>query len=643
MEVATKELTKKTVPEGYKRTEVGLIPEDWKVKKLVELTPEVNKYGIVDGPFGSNLKSEHYRKKGIPVISSGFVTQGRFEGSDYNFVDKSKFLKEKRSAVAPGDIVMAKIGARCGISAIMPDGHEIGLLSGNALKISIDELKYSKYFVWQYLFHLYKTGGIDDIKTTGAQPAISITNLRKIKVPLPPNLEEQRVIAEALSGVDELIASLDTLIEKKQKIKKGTMQQLLTGKKRLPGFRREWEEKSFYQCFHFLKSGTNSRSDLSNKGSIGYIHYGDIHAKWTGVLDCDNDSIPCINQNKVKHLPQLEEGDLILADASEDYEGIGAGIEVRNVNGRKIVAGLHTILLRAKDDCLADGFKAYITSIKKVKKSLIEVATGTTVYGISKSKLMQVDILLPPTIEEQKAIAQILGDMDEEIQSLQQKRAKYQKIKQGMMQELLTGKTRLVKEEQEDSSEINRQGHNWEFDEAVLASVLTDRFGSKKYPLGRFKRTKFNYLVRRFLESKVDRFLNKAAGPYNPETRYRGPEKIALKNGYVKEWGNGKYSGLIADENIEKALSYFEKWHGMEAIDWLEERFKYAKNEDLELLTTVDMARVELKKEARDVTLSTIKDVIESHPEWKPKLERDIFSDGNIKKAIRKSINLFGK
>jgi type I restriction enzyme S subunit len=128
---------------GYKQTEVGVIPEDWTVDTVASVTPRNTRNGIVDGPFGSNLKTIHYRKTGIPIITSGYVTEGCFSAVSYLYVDQQKFAEEKRSAVRPGDIVMAKIGARCGSSAILPEWHQTGVLSGNALKITVDQSRHS--------------------------------------------------------------------------------------------------------------------------------------------------------------------------------------------------------------------------------------------------------------------------------------------------------------------------------------------------------------------------------------------------------------------------------------------------------------------------------------------------------------------
>jgi len=204
----------------------------------------------------------------------------------------------------------------------------------------------------------------------------------------------------------------------------------------------DWRVITFGEAFSFLSTGNNSRSETKEQGTIQYIHYGDIHTKWRYVLDCDNDNIPFIDEIKVKSLPKLEEGDLIIADASEDYEGIGVSVEIKNIKNRKIVSGLHTFLLRGDKRIFVDGFKGYIQAMKPVKNELRKIATGISVYGISKNNLK--NVLIPvPTLSEQKAIAKALSDIDNLITSLEKLIDKKRKIKQGTMQQLLTGKKRL--------------------------------------------------------------------------------------------------------------------------------------------------------------------------------------------------------
>ncbi len=171
--------------------------------------------------------------------------------------------------------------------------------------------------------------------------------------------------------------------------------------------------------------------------------------------------------------------------------------------------------------------------------------------------------------------------------------------------------------------------------------MLAKQFGSEKFPLGRMRRMKLTYLLRRHLEGHAEGYLKKAAGPYNPKTKFGGPETIALRKGYVREHKSGDLQGFVAGENIAQAEAWFDQWYGPEARGWLE-RFRQRKNEELELLATVDMAAEEVRSRGQEVTVATVKDVIEAGPEWKPKLSRDVFSDGRIARAIETCRTLFG-
>jgi len=214
----------------FKDSELGRIPKSWEVKPLLKLTK--GRFGIVDGPFGSNLKTEHYKSEGIPVIQSGFVTTGQFRAKKYVYVDDEKFNAEIRSAVKNGDIVMAKIGAQAGRCAIMPTGHPTGILAGNSLKITTDEESLLAKYLQNLLSHLYITGEIQNLRTETAQPAISIATLKRYKVKVP-SLLEQRKIIEVLSAIETKLESSKEKSEKFQFLKKSLMQDLLTGKVRV--------------------------------------------------------------------------------------------------------------------------------------------------------------------------------------------------------------------------------------------------------------------------------------------------------------------------------------------------------------------------------------------------------------------------
>lgn len=431
---------------GYKQTEVGVIPNDWAIDSVDSVPAKGGKNGIVDGPFGSNLKTIHYRKSGTPIITSGYVTEGSFFAASYLYVDKEKFEQEKRSAVVGGDIVMAKIGARCGASAILPEAHEPGILSGNALKISVDQKRHSTFYIWQVLWNLYTSNRIDVLRTVGAQPAISMANLKKFRIPLPP-LPEQRAIATALSDVDALLAKLDALIAKKRELKQATMQQLLTGQTRLPGFSGEWEVKRLGELFSFCGGHTASRDQLSDAGYC-YLHYGDIHLSQKTFIDVDAEflEIPklVVELNKVNTTSLLKDGDVVFVDASEDDEGTSKHVVVLNPHDRPYISGLHTIVAKSKNDRIDNLFKRYCFQTRSIKEQFRFFAVGTKVSGISKTNVAKVEIRFPSAKDEQNTIATVLADMDAEISALEQRSQKTRAVKQGMMQELLTGRIRLV-------------------------------------------------------------------------------------------------------------------------------------------------------------------------------------------------------
>ena len=238
--------------------------------------------------------------------------------------------------------------------------------------------------------------------------------------------------------------------------------------------------------------------------------------------------------------------------------------------------------------------------------------------------------------------------MGAEIATLETKLAKTRQLKQGMMHNLLTGKIRLVSAtanitvvpEQRDFVRTATSSHNWQINEAVIIAVLAKHFGSEQYPLARKRCTKLTYLLHRHVERKAEGYLKKAAGPYNPATRYKGPEGIAQKNGYVRAHHNGTYQGFVAAANIAQAEDYFQQWYGQEALAWLEQ-FRLKKTDELELLTTVDMAMEDLHCEGKAIQVGTVKQVIHDHPEWIAKLRRELFSDINIARAMQACRKLF--
>lgn len=419
---------------GYKKIEMGIIPDDWEIKYLGELAT------LRTGPFGSALHKSDYILDGVPVINPMHIVDGQVVPTRTMTITNiaAKHLSEFQLCL--GDIIMGRRGdmGRCAVIG----AEQVGWICGTGSLIIRSNAEIVPDFLQRVLSSPSIIALIEEASVGSTMINLNQKVLQGLSIQVPP-LEEQRIISSALCDIDHLINSLDKLIAKKRDIKQGAMQELLTGKRRLPGFTTEWEVKIIGEIFQFLPTANNSRSDMSDQGEIKYLHYGDIHTKWKSFVDCGVDDLPRIHKSKVRNIPLLEDGDLVMADASEDYDGIGISVEANNATGRNVVAGLHTLLLRGNKGVLADGFKGYLQYIPDFRAALMRIATGISVYGISKGNIKDISILLPP-VSEQQAIAKIISDMDAEITTLERKREKTRALKQGMMQELLTGRTRLV-------------------------------------------------------------------------------------------------------------------------------------------------------------------------------------------------------
>lgn len=471
-------------------------------------------------------------------------------------------------------------------------------------------------------------------KTQGTSiKGVTVENIAQMEIELPPQ-EEQTAIAEALSDIDNLISSQQKLIEKKKAIKQGTMQELLTGKKRLPGFSGKWTNTTLGRCFSkIVGGGTPSRaiSEFWN-GEIPWATVKDF-ATFNPYKTQEYISEAGLNHSSTHLIPK---GTLITSTRM----GIG-----------KIV--IYYVDVAINQDLKAlfvsdDVSKEYIYHLFGMVGKIIEsLGNGSTVKGIRIEQLKNLSIVLPKK-NEQQAIAQVLSDMDSEIEQLEKKLAKYQQIKQGMMQELLTGRIRLVDADGKEQPKTQifqekqpQPAHNHHFDDAVMIAGIVNAFYSEKYPLGRKKVQKLLYLVRRKEQADISAFHKKAAGPYADEVRYKGGEPIAQKNKYIQVKRSEKGSRFEKGVQMQQALTYLQDWGKQGDVDWLVSQFQYTSVNELELLATVDMAICDLHREGKEISVASIKDLIRSNKEWRDKLKKTYFRDSDIQRAIKKCEDLF--
>ena len=259
-----------------------------------------------------------------------------------------------------------------------------------------------------------------------------------------PSLPEQKKIADFLSSVDSRIQMLTEKKELLEQYKKGMMQKLFSQEIRFKDDNGndypDWKEKKLGEVLRFVNSNSYSRNQLNyDKGTVRNVHYGDIHTKYNSLLKVKEEKIPYINPNidttKMTDEQYVIEGDLIIADASEDYEDVGKCVEIIDLQDYKLVAGLHTFIARDIDD-FALGFKTLLMRSQFVRKQIMRMAQGISVLGISKSNLSKI-ILYIPSLPEQQKIADFLSAIDRKIELVNSQIELSKEYKKGLLQRMM--------------------------------------------------------------------------------------------------------------------------------------------------------------------------------------------------------------
>lgn len=397
--------------------------------------------------------------------------------------------------------------------------------------------------------------------------------------------------------------------------------------------KKDWEEKLLGEVISVFRGGSPRpiQNFITNESNgLNWIKIGDTSPKGKYIKDTREKIIP----EGEKYSRRVNVGDFLLSNSMS----FGRPYIL------KTEGCIHDgwLVLQNYDLHFESEFLYYLLTSKLVIDQYKSKASGSGVLNLNKELVKNVSLQYPK-ISEQTRIATILSDMDSEIEALEQKLAKARQIKQGMMQELLTGRIRLIETVKTEKPKA-KKGHNEHINDAVLIGTMAACFGSDNFPMTRFKYTKVSYLLKRYKEEQDTGYLKKAAGPYKPQTRYGGAEKIALQNKYVVSrqatYKGTAYEGFVSGEDVNEAIAYFKEWYGEEALQWIN-KFKFEKNDNLELWATVDMAIQDLKKEGKLANVATVKQIIKENKEWKDKLKRPAFSDDNIHNAIIKMDTLF--
>jgi len=409
----------------YKETEVGIIPSDWDVKKIAEV-------GDVRGgkrlPKGYSL-TEHPTPH--PYVRVADMYQGGVSTEDIRYVPEGAFSLIQNYRILSSDVFISVAGT-LGLVGKVPSELDGANLTENADRIT--NLDCDQDFLIAQLRSDRVQEQIDSVRTVGAQPKLALSRIREFLIPLPPR-PEQRAIADALSDVDALIERLDALIAKKRAIKTAAMQRLLTSQQRLPGFSTPWTTKRLGEIGDFAKGKGIPKKDTVESG-IPCVRYAELYTHHRDII---RDFVSFIPESVAESARQLKKGDVLFAGSGETKEEIG--MCAAYLSDEEAYAGGDIVILSPKSG--DPRFLGYALNAPEAVEQKSSMAQGDAIVHLYARHLSELKISLPPEAE-QRAIATILSDMDAEIEALQARRDKTQAIKQGMMQELLTGRTRLV-------------------------------------------------------------------------------------------------------------------------------------------------------------------------------------------------------
>ena len=405
---------------GYKQTEVGVIPEEWEVNRLGDCAT------FRTGPFGTALHKSDYTHDGIPVVNPMHIVDGGIVPTRSMTITEQAARSLSEFRLKPGEIVMGRRGdmGRCAVV----QSHEAGWLCGTG-SVVIRPKEADARFLQRLLSSPSAIAAIEDASVGTTMVNLNHGTLATLRLQFPP-LPEQRAIATALSDVDGLLGGLDRLIAKKRDLKQAAMQQLLTGQTRLPGFHGEWEVKTLGKLLQEIGDGaTPSTAEPRNFG-------GGIN--WVVIDDIKDEIFTTATTLTERGLQSCaatlwQPGTLILSTGATIGEVGIARVPVATKQG---ICGLVVNLDEATPTFLKYWFVL-------TKSSLLSKAQGSTIKEVRAPTLIKFE-LRTPSVSEQTAIAEVLTEMDGELAVLEQRREKTRALKQAMMQELLTGRTRLV-------------------------------------------------------------------------------------------------------------------------------------------------------------------------------------------------------
>jgi len=414
------ELSVDAASPGYKLTEAGVVPEDWEISTVgVEFSVQLGKMLDAEKNIGTSK----------PFLGNRAVQWGRVDPTCIGQI-KLTARDLQRYRLRDGDLLVCE-GGEVGRAAIWRNELDECYYQ-KALHRLRSKRGYSPALMLNVLRKHAASGVLQNFVTQTSIAHLPKDKFEEVPIPLPGKVE-QEAIAETLSDADTLIESLEQLIAKKRQIKQGTMQALLTGKQRLPGFNDEWQRCHLADLVAFHKGKGLPKSALDAFALTPCIHYGELFTQYAETI-----------REVISYTGQFADAlfscvqDVLMPTSDVTPTGLA---KASCVMMKGVVLGGDILVIRPDTTRLYGPFLSYV--IRYSKHQILQLVTGSTVFHIYASDMKKFTIAVP-SVKEQEQIIRVLDDMDSELAELETRLAKTRQLKQGMMQELLTGRIRLV-------------------------------------------------------------------------------------------------------------------------------------------------------------------------------------------------------
>lgn len=410
---------------GYKRTEVGVIPEDWAVvpiSSLIEKNSRIT-YGVVQPGMDD--------PRGVLFVRGGDVFDGVVNKDNLRRITHAVSKQYTRTRLRGGELLISLVGFPGECAIVPPELREANIARQVALARFPDKREFEPAFICHFLRSAAGKQLLLKDAFGSAQQVINLKDVNKLQIPIPNQHEEQRAIASAISNADALLAKLDQLIAKKRDIQQAAMQQLLTGQRRLPGFSGEWEVKRL--------------GDLTDMGSggtppTGVPEYFGGQIPWVSIADMTKGGKVLLSTEKNLSERGLNNCAAQVFPGGTVLYAMYASIGECSIAGVPLATSQAILGIRPNRTLSTEFLYYHLLSTKESVKNMGQQGTQA---NLNAGMVRAFEIRLP-SLTEQTAIASVLSDMDTELTALETRRDKARQLKQGMMQELLTGRIRLV-------------------------------------------------------------------------------------------------------------------------------------------------------------------------------------------------------